>query len=143
MTFRVVLFAYRKAGLTPQEFKHRYETVHVPLIKEIAGSLFPLSHTRRYISRQETTPDGSQAEAVHAAELVSGDAADVMYDAITEMTFDTREDFYRFAGILNEPGNAAKIQSDCAGFLDTTKVPTMLVLQDVCETYREGWSRPQ
>jgi uncharacterized protein (TIGR02118 family) len=137
MTFRVVLFACRKAGLTRQEFKHRYETVHVPLVKKMTGNLFPLSHTRRYISRQDTTPNDGQAEAVDVAELISGDAADVQYDVITEMAFDTREDFYKFTGTLNEPDNVAKIQGDCAGFLDTTRVPTMIVLQDVYETYRE------
>ena len=136
MAFRVVLFAYRKPGLSPQDFKQRYEDVHIPLVKDISGSLFPLSHTRRYISLSKTSSEES-TEATYEPELISGEPSDMPYDAITEMRFDTREDFYNFATLLNEPANAAKIAADCAEFLDTTKSPTMVVLEDLCESTRD------
>lgn len=136
MTFRVVLFAFRKAGLTPQDFKHHYETVHVPLVRQMTGSLFPLAHSRRYISRLDAPEH--QADENQKAEVISGEASEIPYDAITEMKFETRDDFYKFAAILNEPANALRIADDCAAFLDTTKISTMVVLEDICESTRDS-----
>lgn len=37
MTYSVLIFAYRKPGTTPEQFRAHYEGSHVPLVKEIAG----------------------------------------------------------------------------------------------------------
>ncbi|KAH6682150.1 hypothetical protein F5X68DRAFT_233866 [Plectosphaerella plurivora] len=128
MTFQVALFAYRKSGSSPEVFKHHYETVHVPLVKKMSGSLFPLVHCRRYVSRPEKDL---------GAEVISGEASDIPFDAITEMRFESREAFYKFAALINEPSNAAKIEEDCRAFLDVSRAPTMVVIEDICETRRE------
>lgn len=41
MTFAVLIFAYRKPGTTPEQFRAHYEEKHVPLIKEISGEYVP------------------------------------------------------------------------------------------------------
>ncbi|KAL2206279.1 hypothetical protein CC79DRAFT_865373 [Sarocladium strictum] len=132
MTYRVVLFAYRKPGMTPETFKHLYETVHLPLVKNMSGNLFPISHTRRYVSR----PANDNGEPF-AAQLISGKPEDVKFDAITEMVFESAAQFYEFAGVLAEPANEKKIQEDCAAFLDTSLAPTMIVLDELCEHTRD------
>jgi hypothetical protein len=50
MALRVLIIAYRKPGLTPDEFRTRYEA-HAMLIKRLAGDTFPISHRRTYITR--------------------------------------------------------------------------------------------
>jgi hypothetical protein len=51
MTFTILIFSYRKAGTTLEEFRAQSEGTLLPLLKEITGEHFPLSHTRRYIQR--------------------------------------------------------------------------------------------
>lgn len=41
MTFSVLIFAYRKPGTTPEQFRAHYEGKHVPLVKEISGEYVP------------------------------------------------------------------------------------------------------
>jgi EthD domain len=58
--YTVIIFAYRKPNTTPAHFKTMYETKHIPLVQSIAGSLFPASHTRRYLARAEGSPQVKQ-----------------------------------------------------------------------------------
>lgn len=37
MTYSILIFAYRKPGTTPEQFRAHYEGKHVPLVKEISG----------------------------------------------------------------------------------------------------------
>lgn len=37
MTYSVLIFAYRKLGTTPEQFRAHYEGKHMPLVKEIGG----------------------------------------------------------------------------------------------------------
>lgn len=41
MTYSILIFAYRKPGTTPEQFRAHYEGKHVPLIKEISGEYVP------------------------------------------------------------------------------------------------------
>ncbi|KAL1629224.1 hypothetical protein SLS56_005447 [Neofusicoccum ribis] len=80
MPYTVLIFAYRKPGLTPEEFKNHYENVHVPLIKSIAGDKFPLSHPRSYINRTESKEDQGNS---FPATVLAATQDDFCYDAIS------------------------------------------------------------
>ena len=41
MVYNILMFAYRKPGTTPEHFRTYYDTVQVPLIRELAGAAFP------------------------------------------------------------------------------------------------------
>ena len=136
MVFTVVLFAYRKPGLTPAAFRAHYENVHVPLMKELGGNLFPISHTRRYISRLEKTGTVEETQQ-YPAMIISGSASDFAYDAITEMVFESQEAFQKFSELLAKPDIAPTVAEDCAAFLDTSRTPSIVVIGDLCETLRD------
>lgn len=41
MTYSILIVAYRKPDLTPEEFRDYYNDRHVPLIREITGEYVP------------------------------------------------------------------------------------------------------
>jgi uncharacterized protein (TIGR02118 family) len=129
MTYRVLILVYRKPGMTPEDFKNHYENVHVPLVRDIAGPHFPLSHKRRYIQRTEL-PDGT-----YPAILLSGSQEDFRFDAVAELTYKdeaaSRASFAR----MNTTEAAKRIAEDCAMFMDQSKTP-LVMLEDSVETYR-------
>lgn len=45
MAYTILIFAYRKPGTTPEQFRMHYENNHMPLVREIGGEHFPNSHT--------------------------------------------------------------------------------------------------
>ncbi|OJJ01765.1 hypothetical protein ASPVEDRAFT_28410 [Aspergillus versicolor CBS 583.65] len=121
MTFTVVLHVYRRSDLSPAEFKKHYEETHIPLMKSIGGEAFPLSHTRQYISHTN---------------LVSEAQSDVGYDAISRMVFEDQSTFETFRGLLQSPENVSRVTEDCSQFLDLSKAPQIVVIEDVCDTRR-------
>ncbi|KAI0424466.1 EthD domain-containing protein [Xylaria sp. FL1042] len=136
MPYSVLIFAYRKPGTTPNQFKAHYEGVHVPLIRDLAGASFPLSHTRRYLHRSENQTDGNTARNPSTpATVLLGTQDDFDYDAITELTFEDAAAFQTFFGLMQQPEIAAKIAADEETFLDRTRMP-VVVLGDTTETRR-------
>src|SRR4051812_39437314 len=115
MTFRILIKVFRKPGMAPQEFQSHYEDTHVPLVKSLAGSRFPLSHTRRYLQRS------SDAVSNYAAVILSGTQEDFGYDALTEMAFEDEGTLQSFFGFMNTLDVKEKIDADCAKFMDLTK----------------------
>lgn len=114
MTFKAILLVYRKPSVSLAEFKRLYEASHVPLVKELTGDLFPLSHKRYYISDVDR-PAATQ------------------FDAITEMTFADHAAFQGFYAKLMKGDNGTKVAADCDAFLDGART-TMVVVDDVKET---------
>lgn len=49
MGVSILIFSYAKEGVSAETFRTKSEDVLVPLLKEITGEHFPLSHKRRYI----------------------------------------------------------------------------------------------
>jgi hypothetical protein len=126
------MLVYRKPSINPEEFREHYEMIHVPLVRKIAGSLFPLTHTRKYISREAKVVEGNPEYIAH---VMAGEQADVGYDAVVEMTFQDQAAFYEFGGFLAQPAVAKQIQDDCEEFMDMSKAPAV-ILSDVAETQR-------
>ncbi|KAK7757120.1 hypothetical protein SLS62_000667 [Diatrype stigma] len=124
MTHTVLIFAYRKPGTTPEQFKTHYEGTHVPLVKELAGEHFPLSHTRRYIHRTEGQ-GATERNAKNPATVLIGEQVDFDYDAFAELTFADVPSFQTFMGIMQKPENAARIAADEELFLDRSRCRRM------------------
>ncbi|KAJ6443501.1 FtsJ-like methyltransferase [Purpureocillium lavendulum] len=128
VVFKVLLFAYRKPGLTPTEFRDYLEGKHMMLLKQLFGTLFPTSHVRRYIHRTEA----ESGDAPPATVLV-GSQADFEYDAISELTFENEDAFKGFFTKYQSKEVAAAIQQDEEHFLDSGRMRAV-VLGEVHET---------
>ncbi|ROT38219.1 hypothetical protein SODALDRAFT_312785 [Sodiomyces alkalinus F11] len=123
MVFSSMIFAARRAGITHEEFKKRYEQ-HMRMVEEICGDAMPLSHTRWYLKHE-----GADDKPV----LLAGKADEMRYDAIVQLVFEDEAAYRRFySALLTEEANA-RIEADEAGFWDREKMQ-VAVIGDVKET---------
>lgn len=127
MTYSVLIFAYRKPGTTPEQFRAHYEGKHVPLVKELSGEHFPLSHTRRYIHRTAGEAADTERNAGFPATVLIGSQRDFDYDAFAELSFVDAGAFQTFFGVCQQPQNAARIAADEEQFLDRSRMTVVVV----------------
>ncbi|KAJ6088552.1 hypothetical protein N7486_009813 [Penicillium sp. IBT 16267x] len=135
MSLKVFVHAYRKPGLSLEDFKKHYED-HVELVKRLSGENFPLSHKRTYIARNtvEVAPEGaSERNALTPATVLVGKQSDFDFDAYAELTFADQAAFQAFRASIHAPDVAALIAADEEKFLDKSKLGIAL-LGDVIET---------
>ncbi|MCJ1312479.1 hypothetical protein MMC25_006153 [Agyrium rufum] len=125
MEFSVIIFVYRKPGLSPAAFKEHYENSHIPLLKSTAGTDSPLSHKWHCIQRAE--------RADNPASVLVGTQADFQHDAYTVLEFEDAAAFQRLMGIVGEEGAAKKIAENKKMFLDRPKM-TAAVMGDIIVT---------
>lgn len=94
-----------KAGLTPDEFFHYYETKHAPLIRSLFPSL--LDYRRNYIDHSKTiaATDGSFSDC----------------DVITELWFTDQAAYQNFIFKVIETQVGDMIAADEEEFLDRGK----------------------
>lgn len=130
MPYIVLIFVYRKTGLSPAEFKSHSESSHLPLLQSLAGPLFPRSHARRYIQRIPGSTEGGADNANHPATVLVGTPADIEYDAFAEMIFDDEAAFRAFIACVSQPEAAERIAKEEEMFLDRAK--KRIVLVDEC-----------
>lgn len=133
---RVVVFTYRKPGLTPAEFKS-YSEQHGHLLKRLAGDVFPISHRRSYIAREEKGSDADTTETTARnpttpAKLFLGQQSDFDFDAYTELTYASQEAVHAYIAKTSQPEIAAAIAADEEKFLDRPKTG-IAFLGDVTE----------
>ncbi|EEA19522.1 hypothetical protein TMatcc_009656 [Talaromyces marneffei ATCC 18224] len=141
-TPRLLIYTYRKAGLSLEDFKKHCEE-HVLLIKRLTGDDFPLSHKRHYIARNALSSDESQnnnttvteRNATTPAIVFAGQQSDFDFDAYAELTFASQEAFQTFIAKIQTPEIAAQIAADEERFLDRSKL-SIAMLGDVIETTR-------
>lgn len=107
---RLLVLTARRQDLTPDQYKHHYENVHIPLLRRLLGDAFPMTQERHYIPR---SPDGSLETLIG-----SGDLA---YDCITISVFADGEHLQRAVAESNDPEKKAEREEDEAKFLDMTK----------------------
>ncbi|KAI4594760.1 hypothetical protein KJ359_007563 [Pestalotiopsis sp. 9143b] len=134
MTYSILIFAFRKIGTTPEQFRAHYEGSHVPLVKEIAGEHFPLSHTRRYVHRTAGKAEGTERNADYPATVLIGSQAEFDYDAFAELTFADATAFQTFYGITQQPENQERIQADEAKFLDSSRMTVVALGETIITT---------
>lgn len=91
--YSIVVFVKRKATLSPSEFMHHWETVHVQLLRRLGGSRFPLSHTRHYIG-----------PALHPAPPAQDSLTEAgRFDAFAVITFASEAAFRDFVPVMSLP----------------------------------------
>ncbi|KAL8706493.1 MAG: hypothetical protein Q9201_000478 [Fulgogasparrea decipioides] len=129
MTYTIVAFIWRKAGLSPSDFKLLYETNHIPLLLSLTGPLFPLTHSRFYIERR---PDASNAS--YAPVVYVGTPNDFDYDAYCEMVFEDAAACRAFWTRLQEPEVAEKIVEVEERFIDRQKLKVAGIDETVVTT---------
>lgn len=120
MSYVVHAFQTRKAGLTPAEFKHHYDSVHIPLLLELAGEDFPLEHRRHFL--EHSSPDKADITPII---FTGGDGAAAFYqqfDVDAELIFKDEAHFHRFAAKMFDETNAKRMMEDQVKFQDFTKV---------------------
>ncbi|KAJ5173229.1 hypothetical protein N7492_005822 [Penicillium capsulatum] len=134
MSVRIIIYAYRKPGTSPEHFKTSYEA-HISLVKRIAGDDFPLSHQRHYLARTvDTSAEGvSVRNTTTPATLIAGDQSDFDFDAYAELTFADQPALQAFVAKVRAPEAAEEIAADEEGFLDRSKLG-IAFLDDVVET---------
>lgn len=115
--------------MPPDDFRRLCETSHVPLIRSITGDCFPLSHSCAYFGRDDTKDEG------YPPAVLFGDAKLSECDVLTTMTFEARSHFEAFNRKLMERDNRAKIELDCAKFMDVSRT-TMVEIGGVIESRR-------
>ena len=126
--YTVVLFLWRKPGISPGEFKTHWETVHIPLLKSLTGDLFPQSHTRFYLAR--TPKDAASADtsnANYAPNILVGEAEDFDYDAFAQVVFKSQADFGAFFAYMQSPDIAAKVHENEERFILRQKIKAVQI----------------
>ncbi|RJE24995.1 hypothetical protein PHISCL_02646 [Aspergillus sclerotialis] len=135
MPFKVLVYAHRKPGVSPEDFKKHYEA-HIDLFKRLTGDDFPLSHRRIYIARTSTeTPSegASSRNATTPANLIVGQQSDYDCDCLAELTFSDQAGWEACVAKVRSPEIGAQIAADEDKFYDRSKTG-VLVIGDVTET---------
>ena len=127
MPVTAIIYATRKQGVTPAEFKKHYEESHVPLVKSISGYLFPKSHTRFYVQRTHTGDPSDKPNKGYPATVLVGGQEAFDYDAYAELVFEDMQAFQQFMGCVTQPEAAKKIAEDEEKFLERSKMIAALV----------------
>jgi hypothetical protein len=113
---RLLVLTARRQDLTPEQYKHHYEEIHIPLLRRLLGDAFPMAQERHYIPR---STDGSLQSLIG-----SGDMA---YDCITISVFADEEHLQRAVAGSNDTTKKTVREADEAKFLDTTMTKMMMV----------------
>lgn len=132
MAYRMLLYLHRKEGISHAEFKDHYEYIHIPLTRELTGSLFPSLHARRYIARAPAEDGSGDAPVV----LVGDKTADEC-DAVVEVAFKDEEAAQAFFAATNSGEVGERLRKDNEQFLDWSKLKIMRI-SETFETRREG-----
>lgn len=102
---KLVCLMKRRVGMAFEDFVEHYETKHVPLVLSFNPSA--RRYARRYVKPQENRLYSAEGESP--------------YDVITEMWFDTQEEFDRGIGRIATDEAAAAIAADSEGLFDMSK----------------------
>ena len=127
MTYTIILFLTRKPELSPEEFKHHYENVHIPLAQQLCAGSWPFKFTRRYLARITRKGFGGPANPDRPPLLLRGDAQDIDYDCVSEMTFESEDAFQAFYRRVYDKDVAAKLATDEMTFLELGQTRVVVV----------------
>ncbi|KAF6832681.1 hypothetical protein CMUS01_06831 [Colletotrichum musicola] len=117
MTYRLIIFLHRKPGTTHAEFRDHYEYVHIPLTRELTGSLFPTLHARRYIDQGAALMGGGDDKKEGETEA----------DAVVEVAFRDEQAAQAFFAATNAGEAAERLRKDNEQFLDWQRVKVLKV----------------
>lgn len=167
MSYSVLMYIYRKEGVSPEQFKEHYETKHVPIIQRLSGNLFPTSHSRHYMgyvpqggataghapAAADPPTDTGGDERVRTAEkllagsasageyvpmVVQGQPADFGWDVCTILTYTNEAHFREFMAVLMDEGNAKTLADDEEIFMDRSKFKAVILGENLT-TVNHSW----
>ncbi|KZM27163.1 uncharacterized protein EKO05_0004695 [Ascochyta rabiei] len=131
MTYTILLFVTRNPALSSEEFKHHYETVHIPLVQRLCAAVWPDKFTRQYLARITRKGFGGPANPDRPPLLLRGDAQNIDYDCVAEMTFANEHAFQAFYKRVYDKDIAAKLAEDETMFLELGKTRVVVVGETV------------
>ena len=112
----VALFKF-KPGMSSEDGITYYETKHVPLICELMPGLFAGYRRSFVLSNSMVFP-----QHIAGAPPLPPD-----FDLITELWFDTQEDYNRMVAVMADPAIGERVARDEANFLDRSSMVMFLV----------------
>lgn len=121
---KMIVFLKRKAGMSAQEFRDRYESGHAMLAKKLFGDIFA-AYARNYVTELVLTPT-----------VEGGGATAFDYDVFAEVEFDSRAGFEEWVRRCGEPAIQTLLVQDEHTLFDRDSILTFL-----CDEVREN-SRP-
>lgn len=128
MTFNIVVFATRKPGSSPAEFRLHYENEHVLLIKALSAESFPTYHNRHYVDRQALKPNSTDNSNLNfPATVLQGNAEGLVYDAYAELSFRDATHFQAFMASVNQAEHAKRLAEDEERFLDRSMMKVVVI----------------
>lgn len=100
---KVVMLFKRKPGITLEQFREHYEKTHAPL----AAQLLPYfkSYTRNFVRHDMS----------YKSSTLGGE---VNFDVVTELTFESKEDYDLMTKALTDPAVHDQIVKDEEQFMD-------------------------
>lgn len=111
---KVMVLLKKRADFTDVEFREYYERRHAVLAASIIPSFE--RYTRNYV-RHETIADSRQV----------GGPRGLAFDVITELCFDTVQEYDDFRAAFADPENLARIQADEANLFDPSTLVSFIV----------------
>ncbi|KAI1740431.1 EthD domain-containing protein [Xylaria scruposa] len=135
MPYFIMSFLSRKSDLTPEQFKSYYIGSHMPLVRQLVGSHFPVRCIQRYIQRGEGTDEGDNTErnSWTPATVLHGDQSDFDFDVVVTMEFKDAAAFRAHRDFVNQGDVLTKLIEDEKRFIDRDETRTV-VLGDIIET---------
>jgi hypothetical protein len=106
---KAIVLLKRKPGLTHEQFRHHYETVHAQLAHKYLGHLF-VEYRRNY-------PETREEDALQGVLSFLQSP----YDAITELRFPNREAFEESQRIMADPVIGKIFADDEENFMDRSE----------------------
>ncbi|KAI0547133.1 EthD domain-containing protein [Xylaria curta] len=135
MPYFIMSFLTRKSDVTPDQFKSYYIGSHMPFIRQLIGSHFPVRCIQRYIQRGEGTDDGDNTERNlwTPANVLIGNQSDFDFDVVVTMEFKDSAAFRAHRDFIHQKDILTRVTDDEKRFIDVTQTRTV-VLGDIIET---------
>ncbi|MET0888376.1 MAG: EthD domain-containing protein [Mycetocola sp.] len=113
---KLLVFNKRKEGVSMDEYKRYYETIHAPAAKEY----FPmvLRYRRNYLDYDRSLQTGRNSVDY---------MPDAPFDSIAEVFFEDWDAFEAFREASAEPALRARIKADEENFLDVSAIRRYVV----------------
>ncbi|KAK8022954.1 hypothetical protein PG991_006835 [Apiospora marii] len=117
--YQLLMLGRRRQDLTPAQFRDHYENVHIPLMRNLTGDTFPLSHERHYIMRDD---DSNGTDGTFPAAVLVGTSPDAIdYDAVAILTYRDKAHFDANWAFFEDPETSRIIAADEAKFSEWTR----------------------
>ena len=153
MPYTVILLLTRKPHLTPTQFRHHFETTHLPLVKRLFGPLCPVPKRRIYFAQSQSKsdtnhPNNNNSNNNHTSNnhnpvqthylpwLLKGDPETVDFDCITELEWPDEETFRKFQAELRTPEKRECVERDQEVFMGVERI---VVVGEVVVEMPGGW----